>query len=94
MAKRPNGSRRGSYSYIPALAISAAIFASAALPASLLSKAATLGARVSNANGTGKGAEGNMPPLDDATAWINTQHWGLIGLAKQSSGYSSPVECR
>jgi hypothetical protein len=49
MSQRPNGSRRGSYYFISALAITAALFAIAALTASLPSKAAMSGTRASNA---------------------------------------------
>jgi hypothetical protein len=49
MSQRPNGSRRDSYSYISALAITAALFAIAALTTSLPSKAAMTDARASNA---------------------------------------------
>jgi thiol-disulfide isomerase/thioredoxin len=76
MSQRQNGSRRGSYSYISALAITAALFAIAALTASLPSKAAMSGTRASNAQAastTRLAVEGNMPPLDGATAWINSQ---------------------
>ena len=76
MSQRQNGSRRGSYSYISALAITAALFAIAALTASLPSKAAMSRTRASNAQAastTRLAVEGNMPPLDGATAWINSQ---------------------
>jgi thiol-disulfide isomerase/thioredoxin len=76
MSQRQNGSRRGSYSYISALAITAALFAIAALTASLPSKAAMSGTRASNAQAastTRLAVEGNMPPLDGDTAWINSQ---------------------
>jgi thiol-disulfide isomerase/thioredoxin len=76
MSQRPSGSRRGSYSYISALAITAAIFTIAAVTASLLSKAAMSGTRariVLTASTTRLAVEGNMPPLDGATAWINSQ---------------------
>jgi thiol-disulfide isomerase/thioredoxin len=75
MSQRPNGSRRGPYSCISALAIAAALFAIAALT-SLPSKAAMSGTRASTAqtaSTTQLAVEGNMPPLDGATAWINSQ---------------------
>jgi thiol-disulfide isomerase/thioredoxin len=71
MSQRPNRSRRSSY--ISALAI-AALFAIAALTASLLSKTAMSGTRASTAQqASTTAAKGNMPPLDGATAWINSQ---------------------
>jgi thiol-disulfide isomerase/thioredoxin len=76
MSQRENGSRRGSYSYISALAITAALFAIAALTASLPSKAAMSNTRASNAQAastTRLAVQSNMPPLDGATAWINSQ---------------------
>jgi hypothetical protein len=68
MSQRPNGSRRGPYSCISALAIAAALFAIAALT-SLPSKAAMSGTRASTAqtaSTTQLAVEGNMPPLDGA----------------------------
>jgi thiol-disulfide isomerase/thioredoxin len=74
MAQRPNGNRRSSCPYISTLAITAALFAIAALTASLLSKAAMSGTGTGNAQtASTTAAEGNMPPLDGATAWINSQ---------------------
>jgi thiol-disulfide isomerase/thioredoxin len=76
MAQRPNGSRRGSYSYISAFAITAALFAITAPTASLPGKAAMSGTRASKeqtASTTRLTVEGNMPLLDGATAWINSQ---------------------
>src|SRR6267154_1927497 len=76
MSQRPNGSQRGSCSYISALAITAALFAIAALTASQPGKAAMSDTRASNAqtaSTTRLAVEGNMPPLDDATSWINSQ---------------------
>jgi thiol-disulfide isomerase/thioredoxin len=71
MSQPPNESRRGSHSYISALAILAALFVIAALTASLPGKAAMSGAQA--ASTTRLAVEGNMPPLDGATAWINSQ---------------------
>ena len=76
MSQRPSASWRGSYSYISGLAITAALFAIAALPASLPAKMAMSGTRASKtqtASTPRLAVEGNMPPLDDATAWINSQ---------------------
>jgi len=76
MSQRPNGSQRGSCSYISALAITAVLFAIAALTASQPGKAAMSDTRASNAqtaSTTRLAVEGNMPPLDDATSWINSQ---------------------
>jgi thiol-disulfide isomerase/thioredoxin len=76
MSQRPNRSRRGSYTYISVLAITAALLAIAVLTASLPSKVAISGARASNAqtaSTTRLAVEGKMPALDGATAWINSQ---------------------
>ena len=76
MSRRPNESWRGSSSYMSTLAITAALFAIPALTASLLSKEAMSGTRASStqpARTTRSAVEGNMPPLDGATAWINLQ---------------------
>jgi len=76
MSQRPNGSQRGSCSCISALAITAALFAIAALTASQPGKAAMSDTRASNAqtaSTTRLAVEGNMPPLDGATSWINSQ---------------------
>jgi thiol-disulfide isomerase/thioredoxin len=76
MSQRRNRSGRGSYSYICALAIAAALFAIATPTASLSGKAANSGmhARSAQAASTTRLAvEGSMPPLEGATAWINSQ---------------------
>ena len=75
MSQPPNRDRRDFYSCISALAITVALFAIAARTASLPSKAAMSGTRTSNAqtaSTTRLAVEGNMPPLDGATAWINS----------------------
>src|SRR6478736_2572646 len=76
MSQPPNENRRGSHSYISVLAILAALFAIAALTASLPGQAAMPGAPAGSAQAAGTTrlvVEGNMPPLDGATAWINSQ---------------------
>jgi thiol-disulfide isomerase/thioredoxin len=83
MLQRPNGSRRSAYSYIFVLAISAAVFAMVVvLAASLRSTAASPRTPAANAQAANTGkwwhprrlaVEGNMPPLDGAAAWINSQ---------------------
>ena len=76
MSQRANGCQRGPYSYISALTISAALFTIAVLTAWLPSKAEMPGTGVRNiqtARTTRLAAEGNMPILDGATAWINSQ---------------------
>jgi thiol-disulfide isomerase/thioredoxin len=83
MLQRPNGSRRGAYRYTAALALSAAVFAMVVvLAASLRSTAASPRTPAANAQAANTGkwwhprrlaVEGNMPPLDGATAWINSQ---------------------
>src|SRR6476646_1089415 len=75
MSQRPSASRRGSYSCISALAITAAFFAIASLPASLPGKMAMSGTRAGKAQTASTprlAVEGNMPPLDGAAAWINS----------------------
>lgn len=76
MSQKSNGSRHGFCSYIFAFAITAALFAIAALTTSLPSKAEMSGKRASNAQAgstTRLAVEGPMPSLDGATAWINSQ---------------------
>jgi thiol-disulfide isomerase/thioredoxin len=75
MSQPPNESR-GSHSYVSALAIVAALFAIAALTASLPGQAAMPGAPAGSAQAastTRLAVEGNLPALDGATAWINSQ---------------------
>lgn len=73
MWHQPNGSRRGSYTSIPVLAISAALLVIAALIASTAGKTAGM-RRSSGQTGTSprSAVEGNMPPLDGAITWINS----------------------
>jgi thiol-disulfide isomerase/thioredoxin len=80
MSPPVNKSRRGPYYYIAALAIAAAVFTIALL--SVPSAAALPGAQATNAQAANTGkwwhprrlaVEGSMPPLDGATAWINSQ---------------------
>jgi thiol-disulfide isomerase/thioredoxin len=84
MLQGPNGSRRGAYRYVSILVITAAlfVFAIAAITASLPGKAAMPGTGAANAQAANTGkwlhphrlaVEGSMPPLDGATAWINSQ---------------------
>ncbi len=82
MWQQPNGSQRGAYPHVSVLVITAALFAIVALTVSLPGKAAMplTGAANAQAANTGKwwhprrlAIEGNMPPLDGATAWINSQ---------------------
>lgn len=74
MSKRRKGSRRGSYPRIPVFAVSAALLVIAALFTSMIGKAASTRASDEQAAGTTRLAvESNMPRLDGATAWINSQ---------------------
>ena len=68
MSKSPKEKQRSSSSYIFALALAAALFM-IAVTASLPSKAAGQGQTAST---TRLPVKGNMPPLDGATAWINS----------------------
>jgi len=73
MSQRPNGRQRGFYSYVSALAVTG-LFAIAAMTALLFSKASVSGTRANNAQTASTTAiERNMPPLDGAFAWINSQ---------------------
>jgi thiol-disulfide isomerase/thioredoxin len=82
MLQRPNGSRRSAYRHVSVLVITAASFAIAAITASLPGKAAMPGTGAANAQAANTGkwlhprrlaVEGDMPPLDGASAWINSQ---------------------
>ncbi len=76
MSQRANRNWHGSCSYIYVLAITAVLFAIASLTESLPSKAAMFGPPASNpqtANTIRLAVEGNMPPLDGAVAWINSE---------------------
>jgi thiol-disulfide isomerase/thioredoxin len=76
MSQPPKGSRRDSCRCISTLAITAALFAIAAPTASLPGKAGIAGTRPGNPQAAGTtrlAGEANMPPLDGATAWINSQ---------------------
>jgi len=82
MLKRLNASRRGAYRQVSVLVINAALFAIAATTASLPGKAASPRTPAANAQAANTSkwwhprrlaVEGNMPPLDGATAWINSQ---------------------
>ncbi len=83
MLQRAKGCQRGSYFYISALAIGAALFTIAALTTWLPSRAEMPGTGARNiqtARTTRLAAEGNMPPLDGATAWINSQPFKAADL--------------
>jgi thiol-disulfide isomerase/thioredoxin len=75
MSQPPLGTRPGFYSYIPALAIAAALFAPARPAGTLPGKAAMpgRGANMQTARTNRLAVEGTMPALDGATAWINSQ---------------------
>lgn len=77
MSQPANESRRGPhYSYIAVVAITAAVFAITAPTALLISRPVISAVLASSAQAPGTSrlaVEGNMPPLDGAVQWINSQ---------------------
>jgi thiol-disulfide isomerase/thioredoxin len=74
VSQRSNESRRGSFLFVPGLAIIAALVAGTAMRASGPMKTPLTRVSIARAaNSTRLPVEGNMPPLEGAVGWINSQ---------------------